>query len=54
MNSSRGRRASCRLYSARLAGLEGVRTPATDFEDVSPFIYTVRCRRPGASRSSII
>jgi dTDP-4-amino-4,6-dideoxygalactose transaminase len=36
------RRACCRLYSERLAGLEGLRTPATDFTDVAPFIYTVR------------
>ena len=36
------RRASCRLYTERLAGLAGVRCPATDFTDVAPFIYTVR------------
>lgn len=36
------RRASCRLYSERLAGLADVRCPATDFTDVAPFIYTVR------------
>ena len=36
------RRASCRLYSERLAGLPDVRCPATDFTDVAPFIYTVR------------
>src|SRR2546421_1563715 len=36
------RRASCRLYNERLAGLDGVRRPATDFTDVAPFIYTVR------------
>jgi dTDP-4-amino-4,6-dideoxygalactose transaminase len=36
------RRASCRLYNERLAGLDGVRCPATDFTDVAPFIYTVR------------
>ena len=47
-----GRRASCRLYSARLAGLDGVRAPATDFEDVSPFIYTVRV--PPAKREPLI
>jgi dTDP-4-amino-4,6-dideoxygalactose transaminase len=47
-----GRRASCRLYSARLAGLDGVRAPATDFEDVSPFIYTVRV--PPARREPLI
>jgi dTDP-4-amino-4,6-dideoxygalactose transaminase len=47
-----GRRASCRLYSARLAGVDGVRGPATDFEDVSPFIYTVRV--PAARREPLI
>jgi dTDP-4-amino-4,6-dideoxygalactose transaminase len=36
------RRASCRLYTERLAGLADVRCPATDFTDVAPFIYTVR------------
>ena len=36
------RRAACRLYSERLAGLADVRCPATDFADVAPFIYTVR------------
>ena len=36
------RRASCRLYNERLAGLAAVRCPATDFTDVAPFIYTVR------------
>jgi len=38
------RRASCRLYTERLAGLADVRCPATDFTDVAPFIYTVRVR----------
>jgi dTDP-4-amino-4,6-dideoxygalactose transaminase len=36
------RRAACRLYTERLAGLADVRCPATDFTDVAPFIYTVR------------
>jgi dTDP-4-amino-4,6-dideoxygalactose transaminase len=36
------RRASCRLYTERLAGLAEVRCPATDFTDVAPFLYTVR------------
>jgi len=40
------RRASCRLYSERLADLDGVRCPATDFADVAPFIYTVRVPAP--------
>jgi dTDP-4-amino-4,6-dideoxygalactose transaminase len=46
------RRASCRLYNARLAGLDGVRCPATDFADVAPFIYTVRV--PAARREALI
>jgi dTDP-4-amino-4,6-dideoxygalactose transaminase len=36
------RRASCRLYNERLAGIAEVRRTATDFTDVAPFIYTVR------------
>jgi dTDP-4-amino-4,6-dideoxygalactose transaminase len=44
------RRQACRLYNRLLAGVACVRCPATDFEDVSPFIYTVRvaaARREG-------
>jgi dTDP-4-amino-4,6-dideoxygalactose transaminase len=48
----RSRRASCRLYNRLLAGVAGVRCPATDFEDVSPFIYTVRV--PAARREGLI
>src|SRR5262249_54243479 len=47
-----GRGASSGLYSARLKGVDGVRPPATDFEDVSPFIYTVRV--PAARREPLI
>jgi dTDP-4-amino-4,6-dideoxygalactose transaminase len=36
------RQRACRLYNRLLAGMTAVRCPATDFEDVSPFIYTVR------------
>jgi dTDP-4-amino-4,6-dideoxygalactose transaminase len=36
------RRAACRLYNERFAGLEHVRTPATDFSDVIPFLYYIR------------
>jgi dTDP-4-amino-4,6-dideoxygalactose transaminase len=36
------RRAACRLYTERLAGLADVRCPATDFTEVAPFIYTIR------------
>jgi dTDP-4-amino-4,6-dideoxygalactose transaminase len=48
----RSRQASCRLYNRLLAGVAGVRCPATDFEDVSPFIYTVRV--PAARREGLI
>jgi len=46
------RRQACRLYSRLLAGVGGVRCPTTDFEDVSPFIYTVRV--PAAHREGLI
>jgi dTDP-4-amino-4,6-dideoxygalactose transaminase len=46
------RRRSCRLYSRLLAGVAGVRCPATDFEDISPFIYTVRV--PADHRDALI
>ena len=35
------RRRYCRYYNERLAGIEGLTLPATDFVDVSPFIYFV-------------
>jgi dTDP-4-amino-4,6-dideoxygalactose transaminase len=46
------RRESCRLYSRLLAGVPGVRCPATDFADVAPFIYTIRV--PAARREGLI
>jgi dTDP-4-amino-4,6-dideoxygalactose transaminase len=46
------RRRACRLYNRLLADVAGVRCPATDFEDVSPFIYTVRV--PAARREGLI
>lgn len=46
------RRRACRLYNRLLAGVAGVRCPATDFEDVSPFIYTVRV--PATLREELI
>ena len=46
------RRHACRLYNRLLAGVAGVRCPATDFEDVSPFIYTVRV--PAERRERLI
>jgi dTDP-4-amino-4,6-dideoxygalactose transaminase len=36
------RRKVCQAYSAAFAGLDGVTVPATDFADVSPFIYSLR------------
>ena len=32
----------CRAYSKAFARIDGVRVPATDFADVSPFIYSLR------------
>jgi dTDP-4-amino-4,6-dideoxygalactose transaminase len=46
------RRQVCRLYNRLLADVAGVRCPATDFHDVSPFIYTVRV--PAARREGLI
>lgn len=36
------RRDASRAYNAALAGLPQVRTPATDFEGVNPFLYYIR------------
>jgi dTDP-4-amino-4,6-dideoxygalactose transaminase len=36
------RQAYCRLYQRRLAAVDGVQTPPTDYEGVSPFIYWIR------------
>ncbi len=36
------RQASCRVYSERLKEIDGVQIPASDFEDVNPFLYAVR------------
>lgn len=36
------RRAVCQAYSAAFAGLDGVTVPASDFTNVSPFIYSLR------------
>jgi dTDP-4-amino-4,6-dideoxygalactose transaminase len=46
------RRHACRLYNRLLAGVGGVRCPATDFEEVAPFIYTVRV--PAERRERLI
>uniref|UniRef100_Q07IQ7 DegT/DnrJ/EryC1/StrS aminotransferase n=1 Tax=Rhodopseudomonas palustris (strain BisA53) TaxID=316055 RepID=Q07IQ7_RHOP5 len=36
------RQAVCRAYSEAFSAIDGVRVPATDFKDVSPFIYSLR------------
>lgn len=36
------RQASCRLYSQMLAEIKQVRTPLSDFSDVTPFLYYIR------------
>lgn len=36
------RRRYCRTYNRELAGISAVRTPKTDFDDVTPFLYYVR------------
>jgi dTDP-4-amino-4,6-dideoxygalactose transaminase len=36
------RQLSCRLYNELLSGLPGIRIPKTNFEGISPFIYTIR------------
>jgi dTDP-4-amino-4,6-dideoxygalactose transaminase len=46
------RQRHCRLYSQLLSEVAELRTPASDFHDVSPFIYFIRV--PPASRSRLI
>lgn len=46
------RRKYCRLYSKLLSDVPQVRTPASDFANVSPFIYYIRV--PAAQRSQLI
>ena len=36
------RQSSCRLYNELLSGVSAIRTPKTDFQGISPFIYTIR------------
>ena len=36
------RRETCRFYNDRLSGITDLRTPAIDFETITPFIYHVR------------
>ena len=46
----RTRREACRAYNARLGQVDGVVVPASDFEDVTPFLYYVRV--PGGRRDA--
>jgi dTDP-4-amino-4,6-dideoxygalactose transaminase len=39
---SESRREACRYYNERLGSLPRVRVPATDFADVTPFLYYIR------------
>ena len=48
---SESRQASCKLYSELLEGLEQVRTPVSDFSDVTPFLYYIRV--PAATRQPL-
>ena len=36
------RRSFCAMYSRLLSGIPGIRIPETDFQEISPFIYTIR------------
>lgn len=45
------RRAASRYYNEKLSHVPGVRTPKTDFEDISPFLYYIRV--PGARRDAL-
>jgi dTDP-4-amino-4,6-dideoxygalactose transaminase len=45
------RRETCARYNAGFAGLEDVRPPQTDFQDVLPFLYYVRV--PADTRSEL-
>jgi dTDP-4-amino-4,6-dideoxygalactose transaminase len=36
------RRRVCKIFNAQFEGLSGIRTPASSFDDVSPFIYSLR------------
>ena len=45
------RREACIKYNALLAGVDQVRTPATDFAGVNPFLYYIRV--PGEHRDAL-
>ena len=42
----------CRAYSSAFGSIDGVKTPATDFSGISPFIYSLRV--PSALREPLI
>jgi dTDP-4-amino-4,6-dideoxygalactose transaminase len=47
---SESRRSYCRYYNERLGRIGGLRVPATDFTDITPFLYYIRvpeARRDG-------
>jgi len=48
----RSRQEVCQRYNAAFRGLADVRVPASDFEDVSPFIYSLRVL--GGRRGALI
>ena len=48
---SASRQASCRRYNERLAAVAHVSTPASDFVDVTPFLYYIRV--PAESRDAL-
>lgn len=48
---SESRQASCKLYSELLNGVGQVRTPVSDFSDVTPFLYYIRV--PAVSRQPL-
>lgn len=38
---SASRRKICRYYNEQFSGIPGIRTPLTDFEDITPFLYYI-------------
>ncbi len=48
---SASRQASCRRYNDRLSAVPNVTTPASDFVDVTPFLYYIRV--PAESRDAL-
>ena len=47
------RRRYCREFTARFAGIEGVRVPNTDFDEVASFIYFIRLN-DAETRSALV